>query len=326
MTVSGPLLEVTRLRTEVVQRRRSVPLVRDVSFTVTAGETVAVVGESGSGKSMAMLSLMGLLPPNIRVAAGSATFDGVELLDGDGSALRDRRGRDLAMVYQSPLHSLNPVMRIGDQIAEAVTAHGGSRAQGLSRARDALGEVGIPRPDRAMRAYPHQLSGGMRQRVVIAMALVNDIRLLIADEPTTALDVTIQQQIVALVTRLQRERDLAVVWITHDLGLVARIAQRVLVMYAGRIVEQADVHTLFQAPRHPYAASLVASIPTGSTAADGPLAQIPGTPPEPSAPPPGCAFAPRCPQVIPRCHEERPQLEGPPGHLAACHVPREEWT
>jgi len=324
--VSGPLLEVSGLTTEVAQRRRSVPLVQDLSFEVGRGETIAVVGESGSGKSMAMLSIMGLLPPAISVTAGSVRFGGVELLDADGAALRTRRGRELAMVYQSPLHSLNPMMRIGDQIAEAVTAHGGTREDGLARAREALGEVGIPRPDRAVRMYPHQLSGGMRQRVVIAMALVNDIRLLVADEPTTALDVTIQQQIVAVVTRLQRERDLAVIWITHDLGLVARIADRVLVMYAGRIVEQTDVHTLFAAPRHPYAASLVRSIPTGMTAADGPLAQIPGAPPEPADPPAGCAFAPRCPQVVARCREERPHLTGTAAHLAACHVPREEWS
>ncbi len=324
--MSEPLLEVSGLTTEVAQRRRSVPLVKDISFEVAGGETVAMVGESGSGKSVTMLSVMGLLPPAISVTAGSARFDGAELLDGDGAALRTRRGRELAMVYQSPLNSLNPMMRIGDQIAEAVTAHGGTRQEGLTRAREALGEVGIPRPDRAMGMYPHQLSGGMRQRVVIAIALVNDIRLLIADEPTTALDVTIQQQIVALVARLQRERDLAVIWITHDLGLVARIAERVLVMYAGRIVEQTDVHTLFRAPRHPYSASLVASIPTGMTAADGPLAQIPGVPPEPADPLPGCAFAPRCPQVVPRCREERPLLTGTATHLAACHVPREEWS
>lgn len=323
--MSSPLLEVRELRTVVRADAGTQPIVRDVSFDVHAGETVAVVGESGSGKSVTMLSVMGLLPDALEVTGGSVRFEDTPLLD-DEAALQRHRGRDLAMVYQSPMTALNPMMRVGDQIAEAVVAHGGTRKQGLARALDALAEVGLPRPDRALRSYPHQLSGGMRQRVVIAMALANDVRLLIADEPTTALDVTIQQQIIDLIGRLQRERELAVVWITHDLGVVARVAQRVLVMYAGRLVEEAEIAELFAAPRHPYTAGLIAAIPGEGTADDGPLAQIPGQPPEPGQLPPGCAFAPRCPQVIDRCREQDPPLAAAGGHLVACHVPREEWT
>ena len=325
--MSEALLSVRGLCAGVQQRRSVQPLIRDVSFDVAPGEAVAIVGESGSGKTLTMLSVMGLLPtPPLRVTGGAIGFEGRDLTRLSGRELRRIRGREIAMVYQDPMTSLNPLMRIGDQIAEALTAHGVSGADARTRTRDVLGQVGIPDPDRTARSYPHQFSGGMRQRAMIATALALSPKLLIADEPTTALDVTIQQQILALVRSLQDASGMAMVWITHDLGVVARLVERVIVMYAGRIVEQAPTRRLFRAPEHPYTAGLLASLPNPADRTRGPLAQIPGSPPDPAAVARGCPFRDRCAQAIGRCAVEMPPLTGRgEGATAACWVPREEW-
>ena len=239
--------------------------------------------------------------------------------------LRRRRGREIAMVYQDPMTSLDPMLRIGAQVGESLRAAGTGRTETRSRVLSALEEVGLPAPDRTARLYPHELSGGMRQRVMIASALIGNPELLLADEPTTALDVTIQQQIIRLVSRIQRDRGMAVIWVTHDLGVVAQFAQRVAVMYAGRIVETGSAVEVFSRPTHPYTAALLASLPTGS----GPrsdLRQIPGAPPDPSHLPAGCSFHPRCAQVIPRCTTDDPPLLVRGAGAAACWVAPERWT
>jgi oligopeptide/dipeptide ABC transporter ATP-binding protein len=325
--MSEALLSVRGLTVGVQQRRTIQPLIRDVSFDVAPGEAVAIVGESGSGKTLTMLSVMGLLPtPPLHVTGGEIGFAGRDLTRLPDSELRRIRGRELAMVYQDPMTSLNPLMRIGDQIAEALTAHGISRAGARARTREVLGQVGIPDPDRTARAYPHQFSGGMRQRAMIATALALGPKLLIADEPTTALDVTIQQQILALVRTLQDASAMAMVWITHDLGVVARLVERVIVMYAGRVVEQAPTRRLFRAPEHPYTAGLLASLPNPADRTRSPLAQIPGAPPDPTAVAHGCPFRDRCAQAIDRCAVEMPPLtDRGGGASAACWVPREQW-
>jgi oligopeptide/dipeptide ABC transporter ATP-binding protein len=325
--MNRPLLSVRHLAVGVQQRRSMQPLIRDVSFDVAPSEAVAVVGESGSGKTLTMLSVMGLLPtPPLRVTGGEIGFAGRDLTRLGDRELRRIRGREIAMVYQDPMTSLNPLMRIGDQIAEALTAHGVSRADARTRVREVLGQVGIPDPDRTARAYPHQFSGGMRQRAMIATALALSPKLLIADEPTTALDVTIQQQILALVRSLQDATGMAMVWITHDLGVVARLVERVIVMYAGRIVEQAPTRRLFRAPEHPYTAGLLASLPNPADRTRAPLAQIPGSPPDPAAVPHGCPFRERCAQAIARCAEMPPLTDRGGGASAACWVPPEKWT
>jgi oligopeptide/dipeptide ABC transporter ATP-binding protein len=303
------------------------PVVKGVSFDVSPGETVALVGESGCGKSMTMLSVMGLHPSVADITGGSVVLGDEDLLQVGEDRHRQLRGAEIAMVYQDPMTSLNPLMRIGDQIAEVCTAHGRPKREGHARAIEVLGQVGIPRPERAAQAFPHEFSGGMRQRVVIAMALALRPKVLIADEPTTALDVTIQQQIIALVDRLQDESGMAVVWITHDLGVVARTADRVLVMYAGHLVEQAPTTTLFAAPQHPYTAGLIAAIPPVRGDERPPLQQIPGAPPDPSAPPSGCPFHPRCPQAVADCRDRMPpSTERGTGNAAACWVAPEAWT
>jgi oligopeptide/dipeptide ABC transporter ATP-binding protein len=326
--VSDVLLDVRGLNVAIARRRGTTSIVEDVSFDVAPGEAVGIVGESGSGKTLTMLAVMGLLPgPRLRVTSGEIRFDGSELTGLGDRELRRIRGADLAMIYQDPMTSLNPLMRIGDQIAEAMTAHGVSGGEAKRRTREALADVGMPDPERTARAYPHEFSGGMRQRVMIATALSLSPKLLIADEPTTALDVTIQQQILALVHSLQQKRGMAMVWITHDLGVVARLVHRVIVMYAGTIVEQGPTRRIFAAPHHPYTAGLLASLPDPTARQRAPLAQIPGTPPEPGARPPGCPFQPRCRQAVPRCAEERPALTGRGGgQSAACFVPPAEWT
>jgi oligopeptide/dipeptide ABC transporter ATP-binding protein len=304
-----------------------VTIVDDVDFDVQAGETVALVGESGCGKSLTMLSVMGLHPvPPAEIVAGSVLLDGRDLLAMDEEDRRAVRGAEMAMVYQDPMTSLNPLMRIGEQIAEVLRAHGRSRREAEDRTVEVLSEVGIPRPARATRAYPHEFSGGMRQRVVIAMALALRPKVLIADEPTTALDVTIQQQIITLVNRLRQQLSMAVVWVTHDLGVVARVAQRVLVMYAGHVVEAGDAAAVFAAPEHPYTAGLLAAIPPVKGLERHRLQQIPGSPPDPARMPAGCPFAPRCPQVIERCRAEMPPLTDRPRSRAACWVPPAEWV
>jgi oligopeptide/dipeptide ABC transporter ATP-binding protein len=240
--------------------------------------------------------------------------------------MRRLRGAEVAMVYQDPMTSLDPVMRIGDQVAEAMTAHGVDPAEARRRALEALDRVGIPAPDRTARAYPHEFSGGMRQRVMIAMALALEPRLLIADEPTTALDVTTQQQILSLVQGLRETMGMAVVWVTHDLSVVARIAERVVVMYAGRIVEHGSTRRIFRAPEHPYTASLLASLPHLVGEERPALAQIPGTPPDPGSVPAGCPFHPRCRQAVDRCSFDPPALTDRGDGAAACWVPTSEWS
>jgi oligopeptide/dipeptide ABC transporter ATP-binding protein len=325
--VSDALLSVRGLSVSLRRRRAVQPIVRDVSFEVGEGEAVGIVGESGSGKTLTMLSVIGLLPnPSLQVSAGEIWFEGQELTRLGDRELRRIRGSELAMVYQDPLSSLNPLMRIGKQIGEVLLAHGVDRRETTRRTLAALVDVGIPDPARAMRAYPHEFSGGMRQRVMIATALALSPKLLIADEPTTALDVTIQQQILALVAGLQERRSMAIVWITHDLGVVARLVDRVVVMYAGTIVEQGPTQRIFATPEHPYTAGLLAALPDPSDHRRAPLAQIPGSPPEPGALPSGCPFRPRCPQAVERCAVETPRLtDRGEGSSAACFVPRRAW-
>jgi len=324
--VSETLLSVRDLEVGVERRRGTESIVRHVSFDVAPGEAVGIVGETGSGKTLSMLAVMGLLPPQVHLTAGEIIFDGRDLTRLRGRDLRRLRGRELAMVYQDPATSLNPLMTIGSQIEEALRAHGVAHAQARARVQEALEQVGIPDPERTARAYPHQFSGGMRQRAMIATALVLSPKLLIADEPTTALDVTIQQQILALVRRLQDEKQMAIVWITHDLGVVARLVDRVVVMYAGHVVEHAPTRVLFRRPQHPYTAGLLAALPDPTDRSRPPLAQIPGAPPDPSRVPRGCPFHDRCPQAIDRCVQERPPLTDRDNRgAAACWVPPAEW-
>jgi peptide/nickel transport system ATP-binding protein len=318
------VLDVKGLRTVFFTNSGLFKAVDDVSFSVRRGETLAIVGESGCGKSVTALSVMRLVPdPPGRIVGGSIMLEGTDLLGLDESEMRAIRGNRISMIFQEPMTSLNPVMRIGDQITEAVRLHRPmSRKEATAKAVEMLRLVKIPEPERRAQEYPHQLSGGMRQRAMIAMALACRPALLIADEPTTALDVTIQAQILALILELQKELGMGLVLITHDLGVVAQTAQRVIVMYAGRKVEEADVETLFASPRHPYTRGLMASIPSLpslSTNADAPLVEIPGMVPSLTNLPKGCAFAPRCGLAIARCREEYPPLQAwGENHLAAC--------
>ncbi len=320
------LLAVEGLHAAVRAGSGSLEILRGVDLDVRGGQTVAVVGESGSGKSFTALSIAGLLPAAGSVTAGRVLLDGQDLLALRESRRRGVRGAKIGMVYQDPMSSLNPVMRVGKQVTEGLRAHGWSTVDARRRAEEVLDEVGLPSPARLMRLYPHQLSGGMRQRVLIASAIAPRPRLLIADEPTTALDVTIQQQILELVVRLREEYGLAVVWITHDLGGVARIADRVAVMYGGRVVELADTRTLFASPQHPYTAGLLRSLPTPADPHQAPLPQIGGVPISLATLPAGCPFAPRCPQRQDRCTVEEPPLLSRGASRAACWVPPEQWT
>ena len=325
--MSGPLLAVRDLSLAVEDGRRPVTLVHDLSFELEAGEKLGVVGESGSGKTLSMLSIMRLLPsPPVRVTSGEVWWEGRDLLRLGERELRAVRGREITMIYQDPLHSLNPVMRIGEQIAEALTAHEVRGAEARRRVLEVLHEVGMPDPERSARGYPHEFSGGMRQRVMIAMALALSPRLLIADEPTTALDVTTQQQILDLVGRIHARTGMAVIWVTHDLGVVARLVDRLLVMYAGGLVEQGTTAAVFQAPQHPYTSDLLGSLPRPTGDRRAALLQIPGSPPQPAELPPGCPYHPRCRQVVARCLQERPPLLPRGPGAAACWVPREQWT
>jgi peptide/nickel transport system ATP-binding protein len=318
------VLDVKGLQTVFFTNSGLFKAVDDVSFHVRRGETLAIVGESGCGKSVTALSVMRLVPdPPGRIVGGSITLEGVDLLDLDEERMRQIRGNRISMIFQEPMTSLNPVMRIGDQITEAVCLHRPmSRKQAWDQAVEMLRLVRIPVPERRAQEYPHQLSGGMRQRAMIAMALACRPALLIADEPTTALDVTIQAQILALVLELQKELGMGLILITHDLGVVAQTAQRVIVMYAGKKVEEADVETLFANPRHPYTRGLMASIPAvplPGAKADARLVEIPGMVPSLTNLPKGCAFAPRCRLAIDRCREQYPPLEDwGSGHLASC--------
>ena len=299
---------------------------RDLSFSINPGEVLGLVGESGSGKSVTSLAIMGLLPPVAKIS-GAITFKNgaaqpANLTTLGHDQLRHLRGSRIAMIFQEPMTALNPVMRVGDQIAEAVRAHHQvSKAEAMRRAVEGMREVAIPEPERRARSYPHQLSGGMRQRIMIAMAIVNHPQLLIADEPTTALDVTIQQQILDLLNDLRRKFSLAMLFISHDLAVVSHVADRVAVMYAGNLVELAPRSAIFSAPAHPYTRGLLHAIPTLTTDRSQPLATIEGTVPPLGAVPPGCPFEPRCPDRIPICTRELPPLvEVSPEHWARCPV------
>ena len=329
MTDAGAaaVLEVSGLQTFFFTRAGILKAVDGVSFSLARGETLAVVGESGCGKSMAALSIMRLVPdPPGRIVGGSVRLEGRDLLQLDEAAMRNVRGNELSMIFQEPMTSLNPVLTIGEQIAEAIRLHQDlAKSAVREKAVEMLRRVRIPEPEQRAGEYPHQLSGGMRQRAMIAMALACNPKVLIADEPTTALDVTIQAQILELIVDLQRETGTAVILITHDLGIVAETAQRVVVMYAGRKVEEAGVEALFAEPQHPYTRGLMASIPRlpsmrGVPATPGSrLTEIPGMVPALTNLPQGCLFAPRCPLADQRCHAEYPPFEEKrAGHSAAC--------
>ena len=321
-----PALEVEGLQTYFYTRDGIVRAVEDLSFHVDRGETLAIVGESGCGKSMTALSIMRLIPdPPGRIVGGRISLDGQDLMQLSEAQMRNVRGNDISMIFQEPMTSLNPVMRIGKQISEALILHQGmSKQQALERSVEMLKLVKIPEPERRVKEFPHQLSGGMRQRVMIAMALACNPQVLIADEPTTALDVTIQAQILDLIVKLQEDLETGVILITHDLGVVAETADRVIVMYAGRKVEETDVNTLFGNPRHPYTRGLLASVPrlaivAGEEEAEERLEEIPGIVPALHSLPEGCAFAPRCPAATDACRQARPEFEEKrPGHWAAC--------
>ncbi len=318
------ILDVKNLKTVFFTPSGLFKAVDDVSFHVRRGETLAIVGESGCGKSVSALSIMRLVPdPPGKIVGGSVTLEGKELLALDEEDMRGIRGNRMSMIFQEPMTSLNPVMRIGDQITEAIRLHQNKTARDAwTRAVEMLRLVRIPEPERRAREYPHQLSGGMRQRAMIAMALACRPALLIADEPTTALDVTIQAQILALIVDLQKELGTGLILITHDLGVVAQTAQRVIVMYAGKKVEEASVDDLFADPRHPYTRGLMASMPAVialGAKTDVRLNEIPGMVPSLTNLPEGCAFAPRCPLAIERCRQEYPPLQDFGGHhRAAC--------
>ena len=312
---SGTLLDVRGLRTYFFARAGTVKAVDDVSFRIEAGEVLGLVGESGCGKSVTSLSLMRLVPPPGRIVGGEILFKGRDLLSLTESQMRKLRGSEIGMVFQEPASALNPVFTIGYQVGESLMIHRGlSRREAVREAVGMLEEVAIPDPQRRVRDYPHQLSGGMRQRVMIAMALICRPALLIADEPTTALDVTIQAQILDLLRKLRSRYNLTVLLITHDLGVVAQMADRVAVMYAGRIVEEAPVRDLFRAPLHPYTVGLMRSIPGVEPGARGrKLHAIEGTVPDLLHLPRGCTFNPRCPDVMEICHESHPPLFRPAG-------------
>jgi oligopeptide transport system ATP-binding protein len=322
-----PLLSIRDLTVEFDTDDGVVYAVTGVTYDVFPGETLGIVGESGSGKSVSTMSLLGLIPqPPGRVVSGEAIFDGRDLLKIKPGELRRIRGGAVSMVFQDPMTSLNPVFKVGDQISEALVAHGHDEKAATDRSIELLRIVGIPNPDQRATQYPHEFSGGMRQRAMIAMAIANEPKLLIADEPTTALDVTIQAQIIEVMKKAQEETHAATILITHDLGLIAELADRVVVMYAGRVVEQGDVHTIFASPRHPYTIGLMESLPRLTVDEDW-LRPIPGQPPSMISPPPGCPFHPRCFLAQGRnvCREEVPPLRPieESAHLSACHFAEE---
>ena len=318
---AGPLLQVKDLATHFVTARgtRVVRAVNEVSFSLDAGQTLGIVGESGSGKTTLALSLVRLLPPAARIESGEILFEGEDLLKKSDTAMRRIRGRRIAMILQDPMASLNPLFTIGDQVAEPIRVHEGvERASAWTKARDLLKAVRISAPETRVKEYPHQMSGGMRQRIVGAIAISCEPALLIADEPTTSLDVTIQAQYLNLLRELQRTHHLAMIFITHNLGIVAKMCDRVAVMYAGRIVESGPVRRIFNAPAHPYTEALLSSIPRLSDPTQR-LTAIDGQPPDLASPPPGCAFHPRCPKVVERCREDDPPgFTVADGHTARC--------
>jgi peptide/nickel transport system ATP-binding protein len=316
--MSAPVLSVRRLKVEFPTRRGTLTAVDDVSFDIMPGEVLGVVGESGAGKSLTGAAIIGLIEPPGRIAGGEVRLAGERIDHLAPDALRRIRGKRIGMVFQDPLTSLNPLFRIGDQLVETITTHADMpAAQARQRALGLLAEVGLPAPHTRIDAYPHQLSGGMRQRVVLALALAAEPELIIADEPTTALDVSIQAQIIALFRTLCRQRGVAVMLITHDMGMIAETADRVAVMYAGRIVEIGLLHDVIKSPLHPYTQGLIGSIPTIESGKDR-LVQIPGSMPRLTAIPQGCAFHPRCPRAFPPCATQRPALRDHAHARVAC--------
>ncbi|MCD2498980.1 ABC transporter ATP-binding protein [Microbacterium nymphoidis] len=320
---TAPLLEIEALYAGIDRRDDPVTILRDVAFDIRPGEMVGVVGESGSGKSMTALAVMGLLPAAVSVTSGSVRFDGDDLVAVSQRAMREVRGRRIGMIFQDPMTTLDPVVKVGRQIEEAYRIHhrGASRAAARARAAEVLELVGVPDVSRRMQQYPHQWSGGMRQRAVIAMALVNDPDLLIADEPTTALDATIQAQVLEVLARARSELGVAIMLITHDLGVIAQYADRVIVMYAGQVMESATTAELFDDSRHPYSQALIRSRPALAEPG-GRLPAIPGQPPSLDRLPAGCPFAPRCTSTFKsqRCVEEPTAVAASAdGRLSACH-------
>ena len=306
--MTGPLLELRRLSTHYVSARgtRVTRAVDDVTLSLDQGQTLGIVGESGSGKTTLALTLLRMLPPAARVVSGEMLFEGSDLLKKPENEMRRIRGKRIAMILQDPMMSLNPLFTVGDQVAEPIRVHEGTpRRSAWKRATELLKAVRIAAPETRVREYPHQLSGGMRQRIVGAIAISCEPRILIADEPTTSLDVTIQAQYLNLLRDLQRSHNLALIFITHNLGIVAKMCDQVAVMYGGRLVEAGPVKQIYNAPAHPYTRALLESIPRLGDSRQR-LAAIDGQPPDPSAPPPGCAFHPRCPKVIDRCRSEAP--------------------
>lgn len=310
------LLSIKNLSVETAYDSRT--LVNNISLDIEKGEAIGVVGESGSGKTLSALSILGLLPRGVQISSGSIVYNGNDLVTSNAETLRSIRGREISMIYQDPMTALNPVMKLGDQLREVIDSHQPKSPDINQMIFGAFKEVGIPDPDRAFHSYPHEFSGGMRQRVMIAMALILSPELLIADEPTTALDVTIQQQILALVLEERRKRNMSMLWITHDLGVVANLVDKVVVMYAGRIVETGSVERIFKEPQHPYTAGLLASLPKASDKNRTRLASIPGVPPKPWLVGESCAFAPRCSRVIEQCKVSKPELVSANGTSSAC--------
>ena len=318
MSNTGPLLEVRNLRVEFPTRRQTLVAVDDVSFEIAPGEILGVVGESGAGKSLTGMAIIGLLEPPGRIAAGEIRLAGRRIDNLPREELRRIRGRRIGAIFQDPLTSLNPLYTIGEQLVETVLTHlQVGAAEARERTLSLLAEVGIPAPEQRIDHYPHQFSGGMRQRVVIALAIAAEPQLVVADEPTTALDVSIQAQIITLLKRLARNRGTAVMLITHDMGVIAETADRVAVMYAGRLAEIGPVRNIIHQPRHPYTTGLMQSIPRVGSQRDR-LAQIEGSMPRLNAIPPGCAFNPRCPRRFARCTETRPELLAAGETRAAC--------
>jgi oligopeptide/dipeptide ABC transporter ATP-binding protein len=317
MNDAEPLLRVDGLYVTVDSQSNQREVVRNVDLRIERGEVVGLVGESGSGKSLTALAIMQLLPAGVRASSGRVMFAGTDLLGLGRRAMNERRGRDIAMIFQDPLTALNPTIPVGRQIYDCLRAHDDlGRQAAANRVEELLGLVGIQHPHERARAYPHELSGGMRQRVMTALAIACGPKLLIADEPTTALDVTVQAQIMALLDRIRRELGIAVLFISHNLDLVAEICDRTFVMYAGSVVESGPVETLFAAPKHPYTRQLLRCIPRLDWAS-GPMPTIPGLPPRAGELPAGCAFAPRCDVAESRCGE-RPPIWREPGHMAVC--------
>jgi peptide/nickel transport system ATP-binding protein/oligopeptide transport system ATP-binding protein len=323
-----PLLEVSSLRVAFATEEGRVQAVDDVSLSIAEGEILAVVGESGSGKSVTALTVMGLTRGSNSRIEGSVRFAGEELLEADDERMRRIRGAGISMIFQDPMSALNPVYRVGDQIAEQILAHEDvSKTEALNRAAELMGRVGIPRARERVRAFPHEFSGGMRQRVVIAMALSCSPRLIIADEPTTALDVTIQAQILRQLKQLRDETGAAVIMVTHDLGVVADVADRVMVMYGGRVVEKGTLDEIFYDPQHPYTWGLLGSIARVDRERPRRLPAIPGTPPSLLDPPEGCHFRPRCPHAFDQCRQVpalEAHVEQAPEHLDRCWLPVED--